>query len=165
MRYPAQVEPTVKRTQVVIAFAVFSTLVLGIVTAPASSLAGGNCMAKLVGSSAIAPGFDCNVKSFAGGVTTVTEECWTFASGGHSQYFDIYTETGITELPQYGCACDTTGSYNSPRFDSSSDQFECADEMGGQLQGKVKGKKITGQSSDAEGNAAIFTCVPNTGCG
>jgi hypothetical protein len=154
----------VGKRQIVVALGIFSTLVLGVATAPVSSLAGGNCMAKLVGSAAVAPGFTCNVKSSEG---STTAECWTFAHGSLSQFFDIFTETltNPTELPEYGCICDTTGSYKSPGFNSSSDEFECDDDNGGQLQGKLKGKKISGQTSDDLGNAAIFSCVPNTGCG
>ncbi len=153
------------RKQIVVAFGIISTLVLGVLSAPVSSLAGGNCMAKLVGSAAVAPGFDCTVK-FANGSSET--ECWTFAQEeGLSQFFDIFTETlpSGPELPEYGCVCDTTGSFKSPRFNSSADAFECDDDLGDQIQGKVKGKKISGQSSDDQGNAAIFSCTPNTGCG
>jgi hypothetical protein len=154
----------VRRTQFVLALGIFLTVVLGVITSPVSLLAGGNCMAKLVGSAAVAPGFDCTVE-FADGSSET--ECWTFAQEGLSQFFDIYTETlpSENELPEYGCVCDTTGSFKSPQFNSSADAFECDDDLGGQIQGKLKGKKISGQSSDDKGNAAIFSCTPNTGCG
>ena len=71
----------------------------------------------------------------------------------------------MIELPDYGCACATTGSFKSPHFNGSPDQFVCDDDEGGQLEGKVKGKKISGQGSDDNGNALIFSCTPNTGCG
>jgi hypothetical protein len=155
----------VGRKQIIVAFGIFSTFILGVVSAPVSSLAGGNCMAKLVGSAAVAPGFDCTVKFSNGSSET---ECWTFAQeAGLSQFFDIFTETlpAENELPEYGCVCDTTGSFKSPQFNSSADAFECDDDLGDQIQGKVKGKKISGQSSDGQGNAAVFSCTPNTGCG
>lgn len=137
-------------------------LVLGVLIAPAPSLASGNCMAKLVGSDAVAPGYNCNVTFSDGSSET---QCWTFASGFRSQFFDILTETSTTELPDYGCACDTTGSFKSPRFNSSADAFECADAVGDQIEGKIKGKKISGQGSDILGNTLIFSCIANTGCG
>jgi hypothetical protein len=152
------------KKQIVVAFGIFSTFVLGVVSAPVSTLAGGNCMGKLVGSAAVAPGYDCTVE-FSNGSSE--SECWTFADEGLSQHFDIYTETlpAENELPEYGCVCDTTGSFKSPKFNSSADAFECDDDLGDQIQGKLKGKKISGQSSDYQGNAAIFSCKPNTGCG
>jgi hypothetical protein len=157
-------KPAVRRTQIAVAVAIFSMLVLGVVAPPVSSLAGENCAAKLVGKGAIAIGFTCNVKFSNGSSMT---ECWTFAPGNLSQFFDIFTETlpVENELPEYGCACDATGSFKSPHYDSSPDAFECDDGNGTQLQGKLKGHKITGQSSDDQGNSAIFTCTPNTGCG
>jgi hypothetical protein len=151
-----------RRTQIIVALWIFSTFVLGAVIAPMSSLAGGNCMAKLVGSTAVAPGFNCNVE-FSNGSSE--QECWTPATGFRSQFFDILTENGIIELPDYGCACDTTGSFKSAHFNSSPDQFECDDDQGGQIQGRIKGKKISGQGSDDQGNALIFSCTPNSGCG
>ncbi len=140
-----------------------STFVLGFVI-PFSALAGGNCQDKFVGKSAVASTFTCTVK-FSNGSSM--SECWTFAQANLSQYFDIYTEAlpSGPELPHYGCACDTTGSIKSPQFNNSLDAFECDDGNGDQLQGKLKGKKLSGQSSDDEGNSQIFSCTPNTGCG
>ncbi len=159
---------TVKRTKIAVASRIFSILVLGAAIAPAPLLAGGNCMAKLIGSAAVAPGFDCNVK-FSNEPSQ--PECWSFfAEGAPSQYFDLFTESlnsGPADLlpPEYGCACDTTGSFKSPRFNNSSDEVECDDGAGNQVQVKVKGHKISGQGSDSQGNAVIFSCTPNTGCG
>ena len=45
------------KTKIIVAFGIVSTFVLGVVIAPVPSLAGENCMAKLVGSKAVAPGF------------------------------------------------------------------------------------------------------------
>jgi hypothetical protein len=152
----------VPRTQIIVAICILTMSVVGVIAAPVPLLAGGNCVGKLVGAAAVAPGFDCNVK-FSNGSSEA--ECWTPATGFRSHFFDILTENTTVELPDYGCACDTTGSYKSPSFNSSADKFECDDDEGGQLQGEVKGKKISGQGSDDQGNAFIFSCTPNTGCG
>jgi hypothetical protein len=155
----------VRRTEIIVAMCFLSMCVLGAIAVPAPSLAGGICMDKLVGATAVAPGFDCNVE-FSNG--TSEAECWTPSTMFRSQFFDILTETlnsPVMELPDYGCACDTTGSFKSPKFQSSADKFECDDDEGDQLQGTVKGKKISGQGSDSMGNAFIFSCTPNTGCG
>jgi hypothetical protein len=157
-----------RRTKSILASGVFSMLVLGVVIAPAPAPAGGNCMAKLVGSAAVAPGFDCNVK-FSNEPSQ--PECWSFfQEGSLSQFFNLFTESlnnGPADQlsPEYGCACDTTGSFKSPLFNNSPNEFECDDDEGHQLQGKVKGHKLSGQGSDDEGNAVIFSCTPNTGCG
>jgi len=158
----------VRKTTIVIVSGVFSMLALGVLIAPAASLAGGNCMAKLIGSAAVAPGFDCNVK-FSNEPSQ--PECWSFfKEGSLSQFFNLYTESlnsgPLDQLPpEYGCACDTTGSYKSPLFDNSAVEFQCDDGAGHQVQGKVKGHKLSGQGSDSQGNAVIFSCTPNTGCG
>ena len=153
-----------RRKEIIVASGVFSVLVLGVMIAPAPSLAKGNCMAKLVGSAAVAPGFSCDVK-FSDGSSV--EECWfSFTPPMLSQFFDIFREsTSPSFEDDYGCACTTTGSFKSPTFNGSADEFECDDGKGDQLEGKIKGKKISGQGSDSQGNAIIFSCSPNTGCG
>jgi len=149
------------RARFFLSFGVVSTLVLGFVV-PFPASAGGNCQAKFIGKSAVASTFTCTVKFSNGPEMT---ECWSFIQSDLSQYFDIFTENTDTDLDHLGCTCDTTGSIKSPQFNSSSDQFECDDGKGTQLSGKLKGKKLTGQSSDEEGNSQIFSCTPNTGCG
>lgn len=154
-----------RRTNFFVASGILSMLVIAAI-APVS-FAGGNCMAKLVGSAAVAPGFSCNVK-FSN--ESPQGQCWLFGKGSLSQFFDLFTEpldaSSPDQLsPEYGCACDTTGSFKAPLFDRSADEFECDDDQGGQLQVKVKDKKLSGQGSDDKGNAVIFSCTPNTGCG
>ena len=150
------------RTFSFLSLAIFSELFLGVVCAPVSALAGGNCQNKLISKGVVPTGFTCNVKFSDGSSMT---ECWTFAHGDLSQYFDIYTENTDTDLDHLGCACGATGSFKSPQFNSSPDAFECDDGSGNRLNGGLKGKKISGQSSDDEGNSQIFSCTPNTGCG
>ncbi len=106
---------------------------------------GGNCQAKLVGNS-----YDCKVKASQGNTEPV---CFKFESGGISMDFDLLISTD-----DFGCACDTTGSYDSPSFDSSSSSFEC---LTGNflLNGTVKSKKITAQGIDEFGFTEIFSCT------
>ena len=80
-------------------------------------------------------------------------ECWTFAQGNLSKYFDIFTENTETDLDHYGCTCGATGSFKSPKFNSSSNTFECDDGNGGRLNGTIKGKKLSGQSSNEDGSS------------
>jgi len=138
-----------------------STFVLAFAI-PFSASAGGNCQNKFVAKDGVFPGFTCNVRFSNGSSMT---ECWTFAPGSLSPYFDIFTENTDTDLDHYGCTCDATGKFKSPHFNSSSDAFECDDGNGGRLNGQIKGKKLSGQSSDEEGKSEIFSCTPNTGCG
>jgi hypothetical protein len=130
--------------------------------APLSAPAGENCQAKLISDPTNGAAFTCNVK-FSNGSTMT--ECWTFIHANLSQDFNIYTENTEMDLDHTGCTCGATGSFKSPKFDSSPSTFECDDGSGNRLNGKLKGKNISGQSSDDNGNSAIFSCTPNTGCG
>ena len=150
------------RTFSFLSLAIFSGLFLGVVCAPLSAPAGETCQDKLISKTVDLTGFTCNVK-FSGGSSMT--ECWTFAQGNLSPYFDIFTENTDMDLDHLGCTCGATGSFKSPKFNSSPDTFECDDGSGNRLNGKLKGKNISGQSSDDNGNSAIFSCTPNTGCG
>jgi hypothetical protein len=97
---------------------------------------GGNCQSKLVGKSYV-----CNVKDSTGGTGSASIK---FESGGISKDFDLL----INSLFDHGCACNTTGSYNSPAFDGSSSSFGCLSVTEGFLiYGKLKSKKVTAQSN------------------
>ena len=149
------------RTRSFLSLRIVATFVLGFVI-PSAALAGGNCQNKFVAVDGVPAGFTCNVK-FSNGPSMT--ECWTFAHGSLSQFFDIFTENTETDLDHYGCACGTTGSFKSPKFNSSSDTFECDDGNGGRLNGNIKGKKLSGQSSNEDGSSEIFSCTRNSGCG
>jgi len=149
------------RTRSFLSRRIVAIFVLGFVI-PSAALAGGNCQNKFVAVDGVPAGFTCNVK-FSNGPSMT--ECWTFAHGSLSQFFDIFTENTETDLDHYGCACGTTGSFKSPKFNSSSDTFECDDGNGGRLNGNIKGKKLSGQSSNEDGSSEIFSCTRNSGCG
>jgi hypothetical protein len=127
--------------------AVCSAVLMGLIASSPSAAAGGNCQAKLVGKS-----FACNIKSSNGPPTT---DCFEFTTEGMSQHFDFFDSTN-----NFSCACDTTGSFKSPSFDGSADAYECVDGSGTQINGKLKGKKISGQGSDIDGNSLIYSCTP-----
>jgi hypothetical protein len=108
---------------------------------------GGNCQSKLVGKA-----YDCEVKDSEG---STGSGCIEFESGKISIDFDL-----LIGSDDYGCACDTTGSFKSPKFDASSSSFECLSIAAGFLiNGNVKSKKITGQSIDESGNSEILSCT------
>ena len=117
---------------------------MGLVGNPSSTEAGGNCQAKLVGNS-----YDCNLKISGSSPETF---CFEFQTGGISANFDLFS------VNDYGCTCDTTGSFKSPSFDSSSSAFECVDD-GTQINGKIKSKKLSGQIAVIDGTSAIYTCT------
>jgi hypothetical protein len=149
------------RARSFLSLGIVSTFVLGFFI-PSPALAGGNCQSKFAAKDGVPPGFTCNVK-FSNGSSMA--ECWTFAQGSLSQYFDIFTANSNTDLDEYGCTCGTTGSFKSPKFNRSADVFECDDGKGGRLSGKIKGKSLRGQSSNEDGSSEIFSCTRNTGCG
>jgi hypothetical protein len=125
---------------------------MGLLASSPSAVAGGNCQAKLVGKS-----FACNIKSSNGPATT---DCFEFGTGGISQNFGFFSSKDT-----FGCACDTTGSFKSPKFDGSPSAFECVDDSGNQIDGKIKGNKISGQGTDEDGNSMIYTCTVGPSCG
>lgn len=91
-----------------LAIAVLSGIILGLfIRLPYAEARGGNCAAKLVDNS-----YDCTLKENDNPPQT---DCLEFLTGGTSQYFDLILDTG-----DWGCACDPTGSPNSPSFDNSS---------------------------------------------
>jgi hypothetical protein len=126
--------------------AICSAFLMGLLSSSPSAAAGGTCQDKLVGKS-----FACNIKSSNGSPST---DCFEFSTEGLSQHFDFFDEEN-----NFSCACTTTGSFKSPKFDASSDAFECVDGTGNQISGKLKGKKISGQGSDVDGNSLIFNCT------
>lgn len=136
----------------ILVMAMCSGLILGLLFNSRCAAAAGNCQAKLVGNS-----YACNIKSSNGPATT---DCFEFNSGGTSQNFNFFDS-----MANFGCACDTTGSFKSPKFDASSNAFECVDDSGTQINGKIKGKKISGQGTDINGNSLIYTCTLGPSCG
>jgi|HubBroStandDraft_1064217.scaffolds.fasta_scaffold05246_4 hypothetical protein len=107
---------------------------------------GGNCQAKLVGKS-----YSCNDNEQDSGPHSFTS---SFETGGISDDFDLFYGGA-----DYGCSCNTLGSVEVPDYDSSGDEFECIDTNNGFLiNGKIKGKKITGQGTSQFGDSLIFSC-------
>jgi hypothetical protein len=129
-----------------------SAFLMGLLASSPSDAAGGSCQAKLVGKS-----FACNIKSSNGPPTT---DCFEFSTEGQSQHFDFFDS-----MNNFSCACDTTGSFKSPKFDGSADAYECVDGSGTQINGKIKGKKISGQGTDLNGNSLIYICTLGPSCG
>lgn len=114
-----------------------------------SAQAGGNCQSKLVGKS-----YDCELVAESGGGPL--SECLEFATGGLSGDFDLLFRAGA----DYGCACNSAGSANSPSFDSSSKSFECLDTNNGfLLNGTIKGKKLAVQGTSEAGDSVVMTCT------
>lgn len=134
--------------RILFAGAIFSAFVTGLFANSFSAEAGGNCQSKLVGNS-----YNCTLKEQVLGSGSFTFE---FETGGISQNFDLI----IDATADYGCSCNTTGSVASPKFNSSSSDFECISVSIGYLfSGKVSGKKITGQGTTEGGDGLIFTCT------
>jgi hypothetical protein len=129
-----------------------SAFLIGLLASLPSAAAAGNCQAKLVGNS-----YACNIKLSNGPART---DCFEFTTEGMSQHFDFFDATN-----NFSCACDTTGSFKSPKFDGSTNAFECVDDSGTQINGKIKGKKISGQGTDLNGNSLIYTCTLGPSCG
>jgi hypothetical protein len=127
--------------------AVSSAILMGLFANLPSAQAKNSCVAKLVDNS-----YDCNFKDNDFPPFT---ECWTFLSGGVSQYFDL--NNGPDE---YGCGCDVTGGSHSPSFNSSPNSFECSDsEAPFLLMGKIKGNKLSVQGVGSDGEQYVATCT------
>jgi hypothetical protein len=123
----------------------------GLLSCSPSALAG-NCEAKLENKS-----FACTFKNSNG---TTTTPCIEFTPTGPSANFNFFGPMGL-----FGCTCDVTGSFKSPSFDNSSSGFACDDGKGDEVYGKIKGRKITGQGSDSNGDSTLFSCTPGPSCG
>jgi len=123
----------------------------GLLACSASALAG-NCQAKLVDKS-----FACTIKTSDG---TTSTDCWEFTPEGPSANFSFFDAKH-----DFGCACDVTGKFKKPSFDNSASGFACDDGLGDQINGKIKGEKITGQGSDAGGESELFSCTVGPSCG
>jgi hypothetical protein len=141
------------KTARLLAIATCSALLMGLLASSPSAAAGGNCQTKLLGKS-----FACNIKFSNGPAGT---DCFEFTTGGTSQNFNFFDDV----IGNFGCACDTTGGFKSPKFDGSGNSFECVDDSGTQIHGTVKGKKISGQGTDIDGNSLIYTCTVGPSCG
>ena len=145
------------RTLSFLSSAILSALFFGMLGAPVPALAG-NCQAKLVGNQTVGKAFRCTIKLSTG---SSVSDCWTFGTGIFSvQHFDL-----VTAFDEFGCTCGTTGSFKSPKFNSSADVIECDDGEGSQLTGTIKGKKLGAQSVKEDGSSEIFSCTPTPACG
>jgi hypothetical protein len=127
------------------AFAVFLSALLGSSTVAVA----GNCQAKL-----LANFWECTY-NFSDGETV--GDCLDFSSSGFANDFDLTS----SNFGNFVCACDATGSFNSPKFDSSGSAFECVNTGGSgfQYNGKLKSKKLGGQVIDALGLSGVFECT------
>jgi hypothetical protein len=125
-------------------FALFLSALLSSSTAAVA----GNCQAKLVGNS-----YDCNL-NFSDGENV--GDCLDFTSGGANN-FDLNS----ANFGSLVCACDATGPFKSPSFDSSGSAFECVNigVSGFEYNGKIKSKKLNGQTIDARGFSGVFECT------
>jgi hypothetical protein len=140
------------RSTGLVAVAVFSAIVMGMFANSTSAEAKGNCQAALVGKS-----YNC---SFTDNDFPPFQECWGFFTGGVSRYFDL--NNGVDD---YGCACDPTGSSNSPSFDNSSNTFECSGSNNVTsflFNGKIGGKKLSVQGVGSSGEQYVGTCTPRS---
>jgi len=139
-----------RRSASFLAVLMFSALLANLSSAEAK---GGNCQDKLVGNA-----YDCTEKDSGGGTSPI---CWEFATGGSSSNFDLYLgDLGGTD---YGCACQGNGSFKSPSFNSSSNEFECVGaSFDFEWHGKVSSKKLSGQGSAADGESLFFSCTERT---
>jgi len=147
----------VRRSLSFLSLAMLSVLFFGMFSAPVTSLAG-NCQAKLVGDQMIGKAFRCTIKLSTG---ATMPDCWTFGTGIFStQHFAL-----VTAYDEFGCTCGATGSFKSPKFNSSADVIECDDDDGNQLTGTIKGKKLSAQSVNEDGSSEIFSCTPTPACG
>ena len=139
--------------------AVVLCMLAGLLACSPSALAG-NCQAKLVFKS-----FACTIKYSDG---STSSECFEFTPEGEgpSANFSFFDNDNLFgSESDFGCSCDVTGSFKKPSFDNSSSGFACDDGSGDQINGKIKGHKITGQGSDSSGDSAIFSCTIGPSCG
>ena len=106
-----------------------------------------NCEAKIVNNS-----YDC---TFEDNDFPAFTDCFEFVTGGTSQNFDLLDVTF-----DYGCACDATGSSDSPSFNHSSSAFECTTSQAPFLfNGKIEGKKLSVQGIGSDGSQYVGTCT------
>jgi len=139
-----------KRSAGFLTVLMFSALLTNLSSAEAG---GGNCQAKLGGTS-----YNCDFEISNGTSQTF---CVEFGTGGASSNFDLF----IPPSTDYGCACLATGSFKSPKFNGSASAFECVgDDFGTQLDGKVAGKKISGEGNNYLGESIVFSCVKVAAC-
>jgi hypothetical protein len=135
------------RSSGLVTAAVCSAILVGMFANLPSAEAKSTCQAKLVDNS-----YDCNFKDNDFPPFT---ECWTFVTGGVSQYFDLFNG-----FDDYGCGCNATGGFNSPSYNESSSAFECSDHSAPFLLiGKIKGKKLSVQGVGSTGEQYIGTCT------
>ena len=129
----------------------FSAIVAALLANSTSAEA--NCQAKLAGNS-----FDCTFKFSDGPPATV---CVSFLTGGSSSNFDLL----IPPSGDYGCSCETKGSFSSPSFDASGTGFECVAGFGFAFTGKVEpNNKLAGQGVGLDGEGIAFSCKKVAAC-
>jgi hypothetical protein len=114
-----------------------------------------SCQAKLSNNA-----YDCTVaRSFSGPFS----DCFQFISPGSvSGHFDLIPAgLGAT----LGCACDPTGSVNSPTFNASSSSFTCTGDDGisaFSFAGKVSNNSMKGHAESDPGDTFIYGCKKRT---
>ncbi len=139
-----------RRSTGFLAVLMFSALLTNLSSAEAG---GENCQAKLVGNS-----YNCVFELSDGTSETF---CVEFGTGGSSSNFDLF----LPPSTDYGCACQATGSFKSPKFNGSASAFECDGvNFGTQIDGKVASKKISGEGSIYSGESFVFSCEKITAC-
>ncbi len=141
-----------KRSASFLAVLMFFAVVAVLLANSPSAEAGENCQDKLVGKA-----YNCDFK-FSN--ETSTTYCLEFVTGGSSSNFDLL----IGLSGDFGCACQATGSFKSPKFDASASAFECADDFGDQLDGKVASKTISGEGTAYDGVSIVFSCEQIKAC-
>jgi hypothetical protein len=131
-----------------LAVTLLSGFVAALLANTSSAEAGGNCQAKLVGNS-----YDCNEKFSTG---ELAGDCVQFTMlSGFPNNFSLTSGN----FGKFLCACDATGSFNSPSFDASPSAFECVSGDAIEFNGALKSKKLRGQTMDSLLISGIFVCT------
>jgi hypothetical protein len=147
-------ELVMKLSAAFVTIVAFSTLMTVSLAEPSCAVAGdGDCQAKIAGNA-----YDCDFKASDGSSSTACVHVFT---GGLSQDFDF----GIASGDDYGCACDTKGSYKSPSYDASANEFECVTNFGDELGGKIKSGGLSGEGISSGGVSMVFSCKKVKACG
>ena len=115
-------------------------------------LASADCGSKLVGTSWTCA-FNCN--AYGSGT-----QCVEFGHYGLSSYFDSYA---VGFDGDDGCVCESSGTEKKPNYDSSPSTFLCSETIyPSSFLGKISGKKLTLQYTDAYGGICLYACTENS---
>jgi len=115
--------------------------------------ASADCGTALIGTSWNCT-YICNDSSSPG------EECAEFGHYGLSTDFDAY----VTDFDgDDGCTCESSGTEKKPKFESSPNTFLCSETIyPSTFLGKISGKSLTMQYSDAYGYNCLYACTKNS---